>query len=175
MRPLWLLAVFALAGCGGTDTASPTAKSLEPARGRCAAAAAGFELCGQPAGTGAHPPSAIIRRDRVVAEPLGPVGHWSRLFVSPDGGTLLAQWIAECEIPIAFFVSVRGGGARAVTGERDWAKSPETEALGWRGGRALVRMPERGETASPKPGVYLIDSKTFRRTLVRPLRGRLGC
>ncbi len=59
-------------------------------------------------------------------------GHWVWAALSPDGSTLLAQWAAECETPIAFFVSLPAGTPRAATGETDWAKSPDSEALGGR-------------------------------------------
>ena len=46
----------------------------------------------------------------------GPIGHWESAQLSPDGRTVLAQWSAECEIPIAFLIPVAGGKPRPVAG-----------------------------------------------------------
>jgi hypothetical protein len=96
------------------------------------------------------------------------VGHWADAWLSPDGRTLLAQWSAECEIPIAFFVDAERGSMRPVTGEQRWAKAPESIALGWAAdGRARVRLTKGycGGTKHP-PGVYLVDPATNELTRV---------
>jgi hypothetical protein len=93
-----------------------------------------------------------------AATDAGKIGHWAWGAVSPDEKTLLAQWSAECEVPIAFLVDLANGAPTPVTGEADWAESPMSLALGWTtDGRAIVFLPQGGGCgagASP-PGVYL--------------------
>ncbi|MDQ2984614.1 MAG: hypothetical protein M3R70_11950 [Actinomycetota bacterium] len=174
------IALTFLAGCGASGkTRAATQKqqtpAARPAPCRALAHAVGYRGCGHPF------PWLIQRNDGTVVADAAekykgrPVGFWRKVILSPDEKTLLAQWSGACEIQITFFVSTSGGKPRAVTGERDWADSPESEALRWSGRRALVRLPDRGETVAKKPGVYLIDPATFRRTLVRPIQGRQGC
>jgi hypothetical protein len=88
----------------------------------------------------------------------GTAGHWTWAALSPDRTTILAQWSAECEVPIAFVVSATGGSPRPVTGEEDWARSPDSVALGWTtDGRAIAFLPQGPACGSgvPKPGIYL--------------------
>lgn len=107
-----------------------------------------------------HPPATAAARDA------GRVGHWARGFRSPDGRTVLLQWSAECEVPIAFFL--RAGRLQAVSGERDWTKAPDSVALGWlRDGRAAVQLPRLGCGGSGgRAGIYAVDPATLRRTLI---------
>ena len=108
----------------------------------------------------------LLLRDRAgrvkrLVEPLSQVGHWEGASVSPDGGTLLVTWYAECEVPTALVVPVAGGTPRAVTGEADWTKAPESTALGWTNdGRALVHL-HRGVCGygAQRPGVYAFDGR----------------
>lgn len=103
---------------------------------------------------------------RVLAKPpfpppaagIGPIGHWESAQLSPDGRTVLAQWSAECEIPIAFVVPVAGGGPRPVGGTLE--AQPESIGLGWSPhGLAVVFLPSlacgRGYHG---PGIYLVTS-----------------
>jgi hypothetical protein len=82
----------------------------------------------------------------------GPAGHWSGGFLSGD--TILAQWMAECEVPYAFFVPARGGTPRLVTSERSLAAAAPSIAHGWtRSGQAIIEVipgcgEERPETES---------------------------
>nr|MDQ3823714.1 hypothetical protein [Actinomycetota bacterium] len=129
--------------------------------------------------------SATIRRRAgatwrvLVAGPPGSVhdgmqiGHWAGAWLSPDGRTLLAQWSAECEIPIAFFVDVERGSMRPVTGEQRWTNAPESVALGWApDGRARVRFPKGAcGRSSDRPGVYLIHPASGTLTRVAAARG----
>jgi hypothetical protein len=181
-----LAAAAVLAGCGADEQRAQevTTRMRAPLpQGRCVPAKApGFRLCGQPTETLRKAPSTIQRRDgerwRTVADaPPGsivdgiPHGHWAAAWLSPDGETLLAQWSAECEIPIAFFVEAKTGEMRPVTGEANWAEAPESIALGWNGdGRARVRL-TKGYCGGAKhpPGVYLIDPDTG--TLTRAVAG----
>jgi hypothetical protein len=88
------------------------------------------------------------------------VGHWDWAALSPDGETLLAQWSAECEVPIAFFVPARGGKPRVVSVQDDWTTSPTSIALGWTtDGRAIVLFPEANPCGLVgRPGLYLVAS-----------------
>jgi hypothetical protein len=91
-----------------------------------------------------------------------PAGHWSWAAVSPDGTALLAQWTAECEVPVAFFITLKDGSPSVVTGENDWIDSPVSVALGWTtDGRAIVFLPEGPAcgTGVRKAGVYAYDQK----------------
>ena len=184
------LAAAVVAGCGAgeeravttTRTAAATTTRTVPARPPdcIAARSPGFRLCRHRFGQPPRTPARIERRDgdgwRVVAKgPPGSVhdglqiGHWAGAWLSPDGETLLAQWSAECEIPIAFFVDVERGTMRPVTGEKKWVEAPESVALGWApDGRARVRLTEGvcGGSKHP-PGVYLVDAGTSELTLVR--------
>jgi hypothetical protein len=182
-----VFAAAALAGCGADEeraatTAGPraatTAQPPAPPRDRCIPAkAAGFRLCGQPTEEPRTTPSTIERRDGearrlLVSAPKSSSvggnlhGHWRQAWLSPDGKTLLAQWSAECEIPIAFFVDAKSRAMRPVTGEKVWTEAPESIALGWGAdGRAWVRL-TKGYCGGAKhpPGVYLIDVATGKLT-----------
>ena len=98
----------------------------------------------------------------------GGTGYWRNAVLSPDGRTVLAQWSAACESPTAFFAAATGGHLRAVTGETDLRKAPESQALGWsRTGIAVVHI-FFGECGNgiPRPGVYLIDPRNGSRKLL---------
>jgi hypothetical protein len=87
----------------------------------------------------------------------GRVGHWAWAALSPDGTTFVAQWSAECEVPIGFFVGI-GEKPRPVTGEANWAKSPESTVYGWTtDGRAIVRISKSVCGLRGGPGVYAIS------------------
>jgi hypothetical protein len=168
-----------VAGCGGVTTravvATTPAPKPSPLRGHCIAAdAPRFRLCGQPVGEPIHRRASTIQRrtpdgwavvaeapPRTIADGI-PHGHWAGAWLAPNGKRLLAQWSAECEIPIAFFVDVETGALEPVTGEKDWTAAPESIALGWSAdGRGRVRLPKGAcGTGAPRPGVYLIDPAT---------------
>lgn len=176
-----------LAGCGGEEKRVASKPTVTRTTGaelvRCTPArATGFRLCEDAEGTARNIPATIERRRDgawrvLVAGPPGTVhdghqiGHWGQAWLSPDRTTLLAQWVAECEVPIAFFVDARTGAMRAVTGENVWTEAPESIALGWGAdGRAWVRL-TKGYCGGAKhpPGVYLIDVATGK--LTRAARG----
>jgi hypothetical protein len=109
---------------------------------------------------------------RVLAKPpfpapapgIGPIGHWESAELSPDGRTVLAQWSAECEIPIAFLIPVADGKPRPVAGTlRD---HPESIGLGWSpDGLAVVSLPSLAcGKGYDGPGIYLVtaDGKPVR-------------
>jgi hypothetical protein len=107
----------------------------------------------------------------VVLEPVGPIGHWVKLFLSLDGKTWLAQWSGECEVQTTYFIPARGGKARPVTGH----EADESIALGWAlRNRARILVP-RAACGSQfrRPGIYLVD-RQGRATFVKPVKARLG-
>jgi hypothetical protein len=90
----------------------------------------------------------------VIARPRSRAGHWVAVWPSPDGRTLLAQWSAECETPVAYLVTRKTGHVRVLG-----AASDESVALGWSGPRtALVHFPRGvcGGTYRGGPGVYAV-------------------
>jgi hypothetical protein len=105
---------------------------------------------------------------RVLARPpfpapapgIGPVGHWVSAQLSPDGRTVLAQWSAECEVPIAFLIPVARGKPRPVAGTPR-EPPPESIGLGWGpDGLAVVFLPSLGGCGKgyEGPGVYLVST-----------------
>jgi hypothetical protein len=107
--------------------------------------------------------------------PPGRVGHWAWGALSPDGETILAQWSAECEVPIAFLVDANGGTPTPVTGEADWANSPESLALGWTTDRrAIVFLPQGPACGSgvDRAGVYLYAQSGAGKLLLEARDGR---
>ena len=91
------------------------------------------------------------------------IGHWRWVAESPDAGTLLAQWSAACEVPIAFFVPAAGGKPRPVA--RDRYGPAASTALGWTtDGRAIVELEALACAGkAERPGVYLIAPDTGER------------
>jgi hypothetical protein len=170
-------ALLALGGCGGNEQ-RPYFASEPPIDPGCLPAgregSLSFRACyhSSPA-SGPPPPSerhgslevsknAGPWRRLAVPHPLGAkpgepaAGHWEWAAVSPDGKWLLAQWTAECEVPIAFFVPADGGDAIPVGHDR---YGPATsKALGWtRDGRGIVELPglSCGSTIR-RPGTYVL-------------------
>ena len=156
-----------VAGCGGRQEGHRTVKpavettcleglNCEPSSAvvrECAQAAPGFRTCMR----GSHPTIERLSGSAwtVIA---GPLPHsdistgWSpKVWLSPDGETVLAEWQFPCDSAVAVFVPAHGGTPRIVTGHRDWRKAPISRALGWtRDGRARIRV-------FGKPGIELID------------------
>jgi hypothetical protein len=160
-----MLAVLPLAACGSSvRTSVRTVTHVERCNGIAADLTFHYAICG------GH---RFVRDGRTLAitdPPGAKIGHWARAYLSPDGKTFLAEWSAECEIPVSFFIPAVGGRARAVTGEDDWVDAPVSSADGWTSdGRAIVELPHGAcGTAAAKPGVYLISLDGTRR-LVAPL------
>jgi hypothetical protein len=100
-----------------------------------------------------------------------PDGWWRVLLLSPDGRTLLGQWSGECESQSTYLISTHGGKPRMVF-------HSESRARGWsKDGRARVFLAQHGygPEAAYRQGLYLVDPKTMKRTLVRPVTARQGC
>lgn len=163
-----------LVACGdGEGEATTRAASLPVDRGKCQRIGTfhgeALRLCFKPnaddhgrfflrSGTTARKLAVSSPGPTPTAADAGKAGHWAWAAVSPDEKTLLAQWSAECEVPLAFLVDLANGAPTPVTGESDWAESPMSIALGWTtDGRAIVFLPKGGscgDGTSP-PGVYL--------------------
>jgi hypothetical protein len=74
----------------------------------------------------------ITSRGRVVARAPGRVGHWLWAEREPGGTAVLAQWEAECEVPVAYLLAQ---GRR-----RPYAA--ESVALGWLAkSEAVIQFP----------------------------------
>jgi hypothetical protein len=104
--------------------------------------------------------STIRSGSRVIARAPGRVGHWVWAQRAPRGGAILAQWSAECAVPVAYLV--RNGKLRAF--------GRESVALGWLStGEAVVQFPN-GPCAggwSPVAGIYAAVSNGKMRLLLR--------
>jgi hypothetical protein len=102
------------------------------------------------------------------------VGHWAHAYPSLDGKVLLAQWSAECEVPIAFFVRGREGAPTPVLG-KSLREAPVSVADGWtQDGRAIVEFPAAAcGSGIHRPGIYFV-SLDGSKTLVQPLRRSVG-
>jgi hypothetical protein len=99
---------------------------------------------------------------RVVARPPGKVGHWVRAALAPRGDAFFAQWSAECEIPVAYFIA--GGKMRPYGG-----RTVESVALGWLpGGDAVVHFSKAGcGSGHRQPGIYAVPRTGKPRLLLR--------
>jgi hypothetical protein len=91
----------------------------------------------------------------------GKVGHWVWAERSPTGDAVLAQWSAECEVPVAYLI-VRG--KRRSYGD-------ETVALGWLGtGEAVVHFRPLGCSSAPRSGIYAVPRTGRPRLILRTPR-----
>jgi DNA primase len=80
-----------------------------------------------------------------------------RAFASPRDETLLAQWSAECEVPIAFFVQGRDWRPRPVRGTMSPRRAMSIATAGRRTGAAIVEFPAAAcGNGIHKPGIYLV-------------------
>jgi hypothetical protein len=89
-------------------------------------------------------------------------GRWTRVFVSPDGNRLLAEWSGECEVARVFLMDADGGRRRDLAEDFE-LREPDlfAQAWGWTlDGRAIVTVRGEPGCASDQPvsGVYLAGS-----------------
>jgi hypothetical protein len=102
----------------------------------------------------------IVRGARVVARKPRGIGHWVWAELRPKGDAVLAQWSAECEVPVAYLI-VRGVLH---------SYGPSTVALGWLpNGGALVYFPMGGGCGpnAQVPGIYAVSLSGKRRLILR--------
>jgi len=100
---------------------------------------------------------------RIVAKAPRGIGHWVWAERSPSGDAILAQWSAECEVPIAY--RIRKGVLTAYG-------SPESVALGWLpSGEALIHYPS-GPCGGSQVGrgIYAVPQKGSPRLIRRTPR-----
>jgi hypothetical protein len=112
-------------------------------------------VCKRTVRTAIYGPPGSKPELRVVARAPGEVGHWVWAAFSPRGRDVLAQWSAECEVPIAFLVS---RGVMRPYGGRTMAEAPESMALGWLpDGSAVIHFPKGACGGSfHRPGIYAV-------------------
>jgi hypothetical protein len=155
---LLLLYLAALPGCGGNDVPAAEGTRLGP---ECRPAgemkAGSAHLCYRAEGRD-HGRFVVVGADwqqrTLPVEPPTPVGHWRWATVSPDGATILAEWSAECEVPIAFLFAASGGQPRPA-----FASDGASRAFGWTvDGRAIVSLLTQTSCSGRtlKPGLYLV-------------------
>jgi hypothetical protein len=177
-----LSAVLLVAGCGGGGGDKAVNEVRSPHQVCEPASASGYTVCGYPLQK--RVPSSIwasfgrsaVRltgpAETVKQDPY-PAGFWvaGRLFRSPDGKTLLAQWSGQCEVQSTYLVSATTGRARPILGSAD-----ESSALGWtRNGLARIRVPRPTcGGAHLRAGIYAVDPVTLKAKLLRRLRGGPG-
>jgi len=111
------------------------------------------------------PPLATLRglerpgvQPGVLARAPHAVGHWVWAERSPSGNAVLAQWSAECEVPVAYLIA--NGRLRAY--------GAETVALGWLpSGEAVVHFRPLGCVGSGRRGIYAVPRSGRPRLLLR--------
>ena len=80
---------------------------------------------------------------------------------SPSGDAILAQWSAECEVPVAYLVA---NGKLRKYGD-------ETVALGWLpSGHAVVHFRPLGCVGSGRSGIYAMPRSGKPRLMLRTAR-----
>jgi hypothetical protein len=99
---------------------------------------------------------------RIVARAPGRIGHWVWAEHSPRGDAVLAQWSAECEVPVAYLIAngrLRPYGKQSV-------------ALGWLpSGDALIHFPGSPCGASILSlGIYAVPRSGKPRLMLRTPR-----
>ncbi len=120
-------------------------------------------VCGAAVRTVTYGPPGSKPALRVVARAPGKVGHWVWAEFAPRGGGFLAQWSAECEVPVAYLVS--DGKLRSY--------GQESAALGWLpGGEALIHFPNGPCAGASKPvrGIYAVPRTGKPRLVLRTAR-----
>jgi hypothetical protein len=119
--------------------------------------------CGSAVRTVTYGPPGSKPSLRVVARAPGKVGHWVWAEFAPRGGGFLAQWSAECEVPVAYLVA--DGKLRAY--------GRESAALGWLpSGEALIHFPNGPCAGDSKRmrGIYAVPSGGKPRLILRTAR-----
>lgn len=154
-----------------TDTGAIVVREAPPLRDPVPGCAAVHGGGGLRVAAGCGDPEVRVVSADGTSTPLtgaaGAVGHWRYAIASPDGAWVLAQWSAECELPVAYLVDARTGERSAVVSE-----TAHSTALGWApDGRAVVSTAGGacGDTAW-EAGTYLVDPDSDTRTRISPLQ-----
>jgi hypothetical protein len=120
-------------------------------------------VCGAAVRTVTYGPPGSKPALRVVARAPGKVGRWVWAEFAPRGGGFLAQWTAECEVPVAYLVA--DGKLRSY--------GQESAALGWLpGGEALIHFPNGPCAGASKAvrGIYVVPGTSKPRLILRTAR-----
>jgi hypothetical protein len=123
-------------------------------------------VCGHTVKTATYGPGVTKPKLRVVARAPGRVGHWVYAFFAPRGTAFLAQWSAECEVPVAFLAV---SGTLRPYGGRSIRAAPASVAFGWLpGGEAVIWFPAGGGCGTDfrVPGIYAVPRKGAARLLL---------
>ena len=167
MRVLALVFAVALSGCGSTERAAAPPRNGDPSRSCEPARAPKFRTC-ESVKIPSNPTIERWTGSRWTVltgslKPTETTAMWGEVSRSPDGKTLLAEWMYPCDSAAVVFVPVDTGEPRLVTGERDWRKAPVARALGWTpDGKARVRIYRswRGHRITPThPRTFLFDPR----------------
>ena len=122
------------------------------------------EVCGSEAEPGEIRVVAADNTTRLLTGPINPIGHWRYALPSPDGRWVLAQWSAECEVPVAYLFPTTGGPGRPVA-----EPYAETIAVGWTpDGQVIVGFMAGACGEGNEPGTYLVDPNTLGRHRIHP-------
>jgi len=129
-------------------------------------------VCGATVRTVLYGPPGTRPTLRVLARAPGEVGHWVWAAFAPRGNAFLAQWSAECEVPVAFLVA---GGVMRPYGGGTMNEAPESMALGWLpNGNAVIHFPSGAcGRAFRRPGIYSVPSGGKPRLLLSTPRDAL--
>jgi hypothetical protein len=104
----------------------------------------------------------IRSRGLVVGHAPSKIGHWVWAERAPSGDSVLAQWSAECEVPVAYLIAAASMRAYAL----------ESVALGWLPrGDALIHFPSGpcGGTIHVR-GIYAVARSGRMRLVLRTAR-----
>jgi hypothetical protein len=113
-------------------------------------------VCGHTVKTALYGLAGTKPKLRVVAKAPGRVGHWVWAVFAPRGNAFLAQWSAECEVPVAFLAA---RGRLHPYGGRTLRDAPSSVAFGWLpSGAAVIWFPAGGGcgTEFRVPGIYAV-------------------
>jgi hypothetical protein len=169
-------------GCGGNGDATPAAGVKSKPHVCQETSAYGYTVCGYPLQP-RRPSTLWTSSGRSAVRLAGPAtpaqhslpsGFWvpERIFASPDGKTLLAQWSGECESQSTYLVSTTSGEVRSILDP-----AAESTALGWtKDGRAEIKVPRSicGASGASVPGIYAVDRASLKLMLERRIKAEPG-
>jgi hypothetical protein len=106
-------------------------------------------------------------RTRILVKSPGRAGHWEWAEFSRDGSRVLAEWSAECEIPVAYELAVASPRLNPV-GADTLAQAPEAVPLGWLAGMPVIHLRRAAcGSGAETPGIYLFRGDRAARLLLR--------
>jgi hypothetical protein len=130
-----------------------------------------LEFCG-PSGSGAVVLVSVSESGvRTILSHLPDSLYPGGASISPDGKYVVGMFSPGCGPAYSFVMPTAGGPARALTGTADWTVGDaNSSVIGWtRDGRIVARIePSRPVDVDPKPGIYVVDPSSLRRTRAYP-------